>query len=927
MSGQEERVAVRRKLIEVSLPLDAINRNSAVEKNVRSGHPSTLHLWWARRPLAAARAVLFAQLVDDPSSHPERFPDEIAQSAERDRLHALIEELSDWENTRDDDLLARARQEIAHSIGNEAVAVLDPFAGGGTIPLEAKRLGLRAMANDLNPLPVLLNEVMLTLVDRFNLSEPVTGGVPGRPAEMLAQDLRVYAEHLERLADARVRRNYPAMPDGSTPLVYFWVRTVTCPNPACRIEAPLVNSWRLSGRRGAEAHLVPVVDLENRVVNAEVVHGDASEPEGTLSRSGGICVNCGSAIPLPYIKGQGVERGLGARLLALQVRIGRDRYFVVPDDEQREASAMRTLDVDWLDAELSTHSQYMAPPRYGMTKFKHLFSPRQLATLTAFVEGLDEVQRLAESNAVAAGLPGDGVAYSDGGSGAKSYGEAMRVLLALGIDRLVNRQSTLCIWHANRGTVEQVFARQAYSMTWLYAEANPFGGASGSFSGQVDYLAKSLAALPQGTGSVTEAAAQTMSVPAGVVVSTDPPYYDNVPYADLSDFFIVWLRRMLGSTLPFFRTLLSPKSDELVADHVRWRGKDRAREFFESGMADVFEHVGSAHHPEIPMTVYYAYKQTDAELGGAASTGWETLLSALISAGWEIVGTWPIRTEQPGGLRELGRNSLASSVVIVCRQRGASQTVGSRADFVRALKSELPEAIHIQRRSSISPVDEQQSAIGPGMAVFTRYASVVESDGSRMTVRDALRVINAVLDEVLTDQESDFDLPTRFAVSWYRHSGYDAGRFGDADNMARGWNTSVDTMARHGILSARAGRVQLLRPEELSEKYDVSTDPFVSTWEALHHAMRTQVEEGIPAAGEFLRQASSRPDPIDIELIRDLAHLLYRVAGDSGRPREAAAFNAFAASWGEIVDAGRTVSSVGANTPAALDFDGLEELE
>jgi putative DNA methylase len=916
-------VAVKRKLIEVSIPLDAINKNSAVEKNVRSGHPSTLHLWWARRPLAAARAVLFAQLVDDPSSHPERFPDEAAQSLERDRLHALIEELSDWENSNDEDLLRRAAQEIATSVGTDAITLLDPFAGGGTIPLEAKRLGLSAHANDLNPLPVLLNNVMLQLVDRFTLSEPVTGGAPGRQAEMLAQDLRVYAELLEADAADRVHENYPAMPDGSVPLVYFWARTVTCPNPACRIETPLVNSWRLSGRRGAEAHMSPVVDLASRVVNVEIVHGSGAEPDGTLSRTGGICVNCGSTIPLPYIKAQGVEHGLGARLLAMQVRVGKSRFFVVPDDAQRKAASIQAPDIDWLDAELSTHSQYMAPPRYGMTRFKDLFSARQLTTLNAFADGLDAVQKRAEQDAYAAGLPDDGVSYSDGGKGARAYGEAMRVLLALGIDRLVNRQSTLCIWHANRGTVEQVFARQAYSMTWLYAEANPFGGASGSFSGQVDYLAKSLAALPQGNGTVTEMPAQAMPVPTNAVVSTDPPYYDNVPYADLSDFFIVWLRRMLGGTVPYFRTLLSPKTDELVADHVRWEGKDRAREFFERGMADVFEHVGTAHHPEIPMTVYYAYKQTDAELEGSASTGWETLLSALIRAGWEIVGTWPIRTEQPGGLRELGRNSLASSVVIVCRRRAASETFGSRADFVRALKSELPEAVRIQRRTSISPVDEQQSAIGPGMAVFSRYASIVESDGSRMTVRDALKVINATLDEVLADQESDFDLPTRFAVSWYRHSGYDAGRFGDADNMARGWNTSVETMARHGILTARGGRVQLLQPDEYPESYDVTADSFVSAWEVMHHAMRIQQAQGIPATGVFLRSAAQRADPIDLELVRDLAHLLYRIADELKRTRDASAFNAFASSWGDFIEAGRAgVPSTDSSVP--LDFGGLE---
>ena len=688
-----ERPAPKRKLIEVALPLEAINRESAREKGIRTGHPSTLHLWWARRPLAAARAVIFAQLVDDPSSLPEEFPTDELQRKERDRLHRIIERLVAWENVHDKKLLSEAHAEILKSTDGDPPPVLDPFAGGGSIPLEAKRLGLRAIANDLNPLPVLINEVLLRLVDRFKIGSPISGGFPRSVPESMAEDLRTYSAVLESLAKERAGSHYPPMSDGREPLVYFWARAVTCPNPACGVSVPLVGSWKISDRKGTEAFLSPSYNAEDRSFDVELRKGKPPKSEGTMARSGATCLACDSAIPLDYIKSEGVAGRMGTRLLALQVRQGKARAFVPADRQQRAAAAgVPKVEASFLEPELSTHSQYMAPPRYGLTTFRDLFTSRQLSTLVAFVDALDVVQSKVQVDAIEAGMHDDGVRYADGGSGARAYAEAIRILLALGIGRLVNRQSTLCIWHPGRHTVEQVFARQAYSMTWLFAESNPFAGASGSFSGQIDYLAKALAATPCGQGQVTQGPAQTVAVPTGVVVSTDPPYYDNVPYADLSDFFLVWHRRMLSETLPIFPTVLSPKSEELVADHVRLGGKQAAKEFFEQGFERVFTTLGRVHSPDAPMTVYYAFRQSDASEEGSASTGWETALEALIKAGWSIDGTWPIRTEQAGGLRAVGRNALASSVVIVCRRRRGSIGNTDRRGFISTLESELPDA-------------------------------------------------------------------------------------------------------------------------------------------------------------------------------------------------------------------------------------------
>jgi putative DNA methylase len=918
-----ENQAPKRKLIEVALPLEVINRESAREKSIRHGHPSTLHLWWARRPLAAARAILFAQLVDDPSSHPEEFPTDELQRKERERLHKLIERLAVWENARDERLLAEAHAEILKSTDGNPPPILDPFAGGGTIPLEAKRLGLSALANDLNPLPVLINTVLLELVDRFDVRAPISGGLPRPVPESLAEDLRLYAGLLETRVKARVSHLYPAMPNGSEPLVYFWARTVRCPNPACNAEVPLVGSWKLSDRKGSETRLVPRYIDDERAFDVDVISDLKANADGTMIRTGATCPRCDAGIKLDYIKKQGVAGHMASRLLALQVRRNKVRSFVAADNLQRAAAdAAPEVEASFLDSELSTHSQYMAPPRYGLSRFHDLFSPRQLATLVAFVDALDEVQDQIREEAVLAGLPDDGIKYSNLGQGAQAYSDAIRILLALGIAKLVNRQSTLCIWHPGRHTVEQVFARQAYSMTWLYAESNPFAGASGSFSGQIDYLAKSVAATPTGKGSVTQGPAQKLVASRGVVVSTDPPYYDNVPYADLSDFFLVWHRRMLRETLPIFPTVLAPKSEELVADHVRWGSKQAAKEFFERGFESVFSALGDVHDPRFPMTVYYAFRQTDISGEGAASTGWETALEALIRAGWLIDGTWPIRTEQAGGLRALGRNALASSVVVTCRRRLSDSGSTDRRGFVAVLEDELPDALRKLQQGQIAPVDLPQAAIGPGMAVFTRYSAVLEPDGTKMTVRSALARINEMLDRVLNEQEGDFDSTSRFAIAWYRQHGYRPGKFGDADNLARARNTSVELMKRDGILISRDNNVQLIAPSDLPWNYDVTADVRTSNWEALHHLIKTLERDGIAPAGDFLRDALARQDgAIDADLIKELAHLLFRIAESNGWVTDALSLNKLVTAWPEILEVATTEQSEPGSFQGSLTFE------
>ena len=912
---------MKRKLIEVALPLEAINRESAREKSIRHGHPSTLHLWWARRPLAACRAVLFAQLVDDPSAHPDRFPTEEDQAVERKRLFGLIEQLAVWEGAADPALLRSAQAEIRASSGGRMPTLLDPFAGGGSIPLEAKRLGLSAVANDLNPLPVLLNTVMLDLVDRFGPVKPVSGGLASAPAQAIAADLRHYAAELEARVAKRTGHLYPGRRGGGQTLVYFWARTVTCPNPACRYEVPLVGSWKASARRGSEASFRPLPRADG-VFDVEVVSGRAGEADGTMKRTGGTCPACGTSIPLPYVKAEGVAGRMGVRLLALQERSGRTRSFAPADDDDRRATDVEAPECDWLEPALSTHPQYMAPPRYGLTTFADLFLPRQLTVLNAFVEELDDLHQ-----ELVAGLPPqehgpDARTFAEGGTGARAYADAVKVCLALGIGRLVNRQSSLCIWNAPRQTVEQVFARQAYSMTWLFAEANPFAGASGSFAGQIEFLAKALEALPQGSGRVEHGPAQGVTLPQGVVVSTDPPYYDNVPYADLSDFFHVWHKRMLGDVLPnVFATVLSPKADELVADQVRLGGRAAAKTFFEDGMRDVFARLASAHDPDVPMTVYYAFKQVETNDGAQASTGWETMLEALLASGWSISGTWPIRTEQPGGLRELGRNALASSVVIVCRLRSETAEATTRRGLLQALKAELPSSLREMQQGSLAPVDLAQAAIGPGMAVFTRYRTVIEADGSPMTVRTALGLINQVRDEVLSEQEGDLSSDTRFCVKWLSQFCWDEQPYGVAESLSKAVATAVDGLVRGGVFWARAGKARLVGLEELSDGWDPLTDERVSEWEVVVRVAKALDRDGVDEAARLMALAGQR---VDLDTTKELAYLLYSVCEKRGWTASAALFNGLGTSWSDLSAAGRstTVTSGGQDE---LDYSDEEE--
>ena len=926
---------VHRKLIEVSLPLEDINRESAREKSIRHGHPSTLHLWWARRPLAAARAVLFAQLVDDPSSHPDRFPTEADQKRERERLHNLIRRLVVWENVGDERLLREAHEEILRSTGGNPPAILDPFAGGGTIPLEAQRLGLEAHASDLNPVAVLINKALIENPPTFAGRPP---GFPGAAesrmgdwprATGLAEDVRRYGAWMRDRAEERIGHLYPkaTLDDGSdaTVIAWIWARTVTCPNPACGIEMPLVRSWWLGKKKGKEAHVVPeVVDdgaaPSGRRIAFSIGKGTAGAPgqdgDGTVGRTGAQCLACGTAVELKYVRAEGKAGRMGAALMAVVAEGSRRRQYVAAS-EAHEATAVCPRPIHVPHGALGYDPRAITAPNYGMTEWADLFTNRQLTALTTFSDLVGEAREQVLADALAAGQPG-GARLAGGGTDAAAYADAVATYLGMAVSRTADLGNSLVTWSNSRDQARNLFARQAIPMAWDFVEVSPFAGAAGDASVACESMARALESLERGRGGrVTQADAASREF-AGVVVSTDPPYYDNIGYSDLSDFFYVWLRRSLRDVHPgLFSTLLVPKAEELVANPYRHGGRDQASAFFESGFEDVFRRVRESARDDVPITVYYAFKQQELEAEGVASTGWATLLSGMIGAGWTVTATWPVRSERAGRMRDVGSNALASSVVLVLRPRHETAAATNRRGFLAALKDELPLALAEMQQGAIAPVDLAQATIGPGMAIFSRYSRVIESDGSAMTVRTALALINQALDEVLAEQDGDLDADSRFCLRWYKQLGWKPGDYGTAESMGNALNIPVKRLEQGGVLTAREGTVRLLRPVDLPRTWDPAHDDRISVWEVTCHLARSLTTDGVDAAARLMAAAGTR---VDLESVQLLAYRLYELAQHKD-PADAGLFNALASEWAPLSAAAQQVDTRGQQ--GGLDLNRL----
>lgn len=893
--------AYKPKLIEVALPLATINDECVREKTIRHGHPSTFHLWWARRPLASARAAIFASLVDDPSGHPEQFPTEEAQLLERNRLFDLLGRLVSWEATNDERVLSEARVEIDRCYPEGPPAVIDPFGGGGSIPLEALRLGLETHTGDLNPVAVLLQRAMLQFPGRFRNRPAVNPEVGGLDSwaglQGLADDLRYYCRRLAVRAADRIGNYYPPVSTDEgdlTPMAYIWARTVESPDPAFKGQVPLVKTWILRKKpRKPTVWVEPKVDRSTGVITYKVrVGGEPAEAE-TVGRAGGRCVATGAAIPFEYIREEARAGRMGSHLLAIVVEGSSGRQYVDAVDQ-----AIDVPSVQGPAGSIFDWPGRLNVVRYGLTEWEDLFLPRQLLALTTFSDLLDEVCAEAREDALSAGFDSDATPFRDGGAGAVAYVDALRTCLAFVIDRCAGRWTSLTLWHNSGEKIEHVFRRQSIPMSWDFPEANPFSNSSGSWSGQVEWVAKYVEAQNLvGEANVKQRDASARIGEVGTaVLCTDPPYYDNVPYADISDYYYVWLRRNLKDVWPDeCATLLTPKAEELIANRYRAGSKGAAIEHFEGGMERVFSEAAAVADLSAPATIFYAFKAKEAGDEGVVSTGWETFLSGLMKAGWTVTATWPMRTELVTGVKgKLGL--LASSVVLACRPRDVRAPLATRAEFIAALRTELPPAIRLLTLENIAPVDLAQSAIGPGISIYSRYAKVVEASGDALTVRSALALINEVVSEALSGEESEFDADTRFALTWLEQYGYTPGPFGDADLLARAKNTTVGGVIEAGLAVNREGKVTLLRRDELPDAWDPASDQRLTVWEATQHLV-SAVKESESGAAELLARMGRGVG----ERARQLAYLLYEISERNKVADEAAAYNMLVAAWPILV--------------------------
>ena len=897
----------RKKLIEVALPLDDINREAAREKSIRHGHPSTLHLWWARRPLAACRAVLFASLVDDPSSRDDLT--EAEQERERERLFDLIRELVKWENINNEYILEKARAEILKSTDGNPPPVLDPFCGGGSIPLEAQRLGLEAHGSDLNPVAVLITKAMIEILPRFAGQRPVNPDAQStlersetwKGADGLAKDIYYYGEWVRNEAEKRIGHLYPKVkvPGGgeTTVIAWIWARRVKCHNPICGAMIPLVTSFWLSKRKGNRAWIEPVVDKANKTVQFEVKTGNGTPPDPTKMGRGSRfrCLVCHQDNTGEQVKNESMEGRMDVQLMAIVAEGQNGQIYLSPSEEHEKIA--QSAKPNWApEVEMNRDTSTLVSGRgYGFFSWADLFTQRQLTALSTFSDLVTETREKVLTDAINRGCEEAG-----------DYADAVVTYLSFAIDKTADYGSSFCGWVPD-GFIRSTFGRQAIAMVWDYAECNPFSQSTGNWSACIDwglrFIAKNSGIQVQ-RGYINQLdAAASLSDVQFPLISTDPPYYDNIDYAELSDFFYIWLRRSLRRIYPdLFKLMLVPKAEELVAARHRFGGdRTKAEEHFLTGLGKAFQLMRYRAHPDYPITVYYAFKQseTDSEDGSVASTGWETMLEGLLKAGFQITGTLPMRTERSARNIAIGTNALASSIVLVCRPRPNDASMVTRRDFISALRRELPNALRNLQRGNIAPVDLAQASIGPGMAVFSNYSKVLEADGNPMRVRTALQIINAELDTYFAEQEGDLDSDTRFCVSWFEQHGMKEASFGEADVLARARDTSVQGIVESGILQARAGRVRLLSREEYPDEWDPTSDRRVNIWECTQYLIKALEQNGETGAARLANQLSSD----QVENARALAYRLYAICERKGWAQEAIAYNALITSWSHIQEA------------------------
>jgi len=936
-------IKVPKKLIEVALPLDDINAAAAREKSIRHGHPSTLHLWWARRPLAAARAVLFAQMVNDPGGERGWTSTKTKEQAakEREELFDIIRDLVKWENTTNEDVLERARKAIRKSWRetcelnkgkpgfdpDKLPAFHDPFAGGGTIPLEAVRLGLKSYATDLNPIPVLINRCLIEVNSRFDISYPISKKkdefFQDNSTSNIAIDVKHYANRILESSKKKLEDNYPQidMPselggNKATVLTWLWCRTVSSPNPLAKGKhTPIFKSALIANKKNRYYWVDPKLndcgDLEFHIEYSQ------SKPKvkGTVNRSGVTCLYSKTLIPLSHIRKEGLNGKLGHRLIAAVVLSNRKKMYISGDNV---TIPLVNPPDEIPNNEILHWSGCTNVCVYGMTQFKDLFSARQQTAMYTFASAIEEIHSEIFNDAVNFGLKDDKICFRSGGKGAVAYADAICFFLTCCLGRAADYWSTVTSWESSGEFVAHTFTKHALPMIWDYGEVNPIAAGGGSWLSAIDWVVRVINKLPKGCGIVMQHNAIKPSMLENTIVSTDPPYYDNVPYSNLSDYFYMWARIALKNRLPEdFGTIQTPKKDELIASHSLFKNINDAMSYFSNGMKKMLENMHEEINPAIPITIYYAFKQSEANESGIVSSGWVSFLESIVNSNFAINGTWPIRTERANRGRAIGANALASSIILVCKKRKTSAQSITRRQFQRELRENMPEALEAmiggsEGASPIAPVDLAQSAIGPGMAIYSKYEAVLNQDGSKMSVHDALIMINRAITDHLHPDSGNFDADTLFCDDWFDQYGWKEGPFGEANVLAQAKGTTVDGVAVSGAVRSGGGKVRLLKWSEYPEDWDPKKDKRTPVWEACHQLIRELNQKGEAETGRLLSRMADKG-----EAIRQLAYHLYTLCERKKWAEDARAYNELISSWHAIVDAAGRVDQGGEQ----LEFD------
>ncbi|MFD5969287.1 DUF1156 domain-containing protein [Streptomyces sp. NPDC060311] len=907
-TGADNEPTRRRKLIEVALPTEAISRASKADKDRKVGTIKNIHKWFAPMPTPAWRALLFAAVVDDPDDDEKRA-----------ELLSIIEGLVPEKGTAPTaDALKKAKAVLAEQ-EQELPTVLDPFCGGGSTLVEAQRLGFPTLASDLNPVPALVTRVETQLIPAV-LGKPAVSGSDGGfevtdvdPMAGLLADIKHYAKRVEDKVKGKVGKLYEPV-KGCDVVAWLWARTVPCVNPACGMLVPLYSSPWLSKQKGREAWLKPVP--EDGRVRFEIGRGLSTRVPEATKRSGRgkfICLACGTEINEAYIRKAGTAGRMSMQMLAIAADNESGRHFL-PEPVASEAANVALPD-DVPEIEFADNSKQFSTKLYGLRRQADIYTARQLHVLGAFADAIAELPEWIER---------------DGGDTDRAA--AITSVLAICISKLALANSTQTRWKIDTKTgttkIQPGFGRQSIPMLWDFAEVNPFSGFGGSWAGQVEAIIGGLKALPRESipGVTVQADARKAGAllqPGTALIATDPPYFAQIPYADLSDYFYVWLRRAARDLHPdLFGTMATPKTDELIANPYRHGGPEKARQHFIDGFSQVFSSLKGTSRLDLPLIVIYAHRQEETKNGELTSSAWDALLEAMLAAGLSIVGTWPLHATNSTRQVGQGANSLASYVVMVCRPRPVGATSIDRRGFLSALRRELPDRIKPLQQSSIPAVDLGQAAIGPGMEIFSRYAKVTEADGSPMRVRAALSEINKTLDELLSEYEDDFDADTRWCIKWFEDYQWGTADSGEADKRANRYNTSVPSLVHAGVIKSIAGRTELIKPADLPADFDPASDDRLTVWEVAMHLSRLLegkgANSGIDGAGKFLARARSQA-VVEPDTVRGLAYLLHSVAEQRGWTESQRWFNNLVSSWPDVQAAATAAERRGINSRESGD--------